>query len=498
MSTAAPIRQRTWYRLAPVDDTGVFLGLSLPQLVVAGTAALSGALVMVFIAVPLGALIVAVFGGLAFARHTGEPVLHQLPTVARLARNPRPRAWLQPLPLLGPTTNPKTLPPPLARQQLLTIDPAHFGVELDGPVAVVRERAAGLYAVTVRIAGRQFGLAEPFEQDHQLAQWARVLHGFVTERPTVASIRWSQWASPSGIEDQRRWLDRNLAEQHLPDVYSSYQRLLATFDQTATRHEVLLTLTTYPARVRMQRRHRHNRHHAMLETLLTETRLLLDRLDHAQLTARVLDPTEWSRAMRLRLDPTGRAILERRERALGNDAALSPDNVLPMSMTTARTSVTVDDTMHRSYWVKEWPRLDVPGDWLQPLLTYATHTRAVTVFFEPVPPSKSRRAITAQATKIEADVAHRHEKGYRVTARHRRSDQAVHEREEELVAGHAELSFGAIVTITATNIDDLDRACADTTQIAAAVGIELRPLHGRHDDALLATLPCARSAIGKR
>ena len=31
-------------------------------------------------------------------------------------------------------------------------------------------------------------------------------------------------------------------------------------------------------------------------------------------------------------------------------------------------------------------------------------------------------------------------------ARHRRAAQAVHEREEELVAGHAELSFGAIVT----------------------------------------------------
>ena len=46
--------------------------------------------------------------------------------------------------------------------------------------------------------------------------------------------------------------------------------------------------------------------------------------------------------------------------------------------------------------------------------------------------------------------------------------------------------------------DALDRACSDTTQIAAGVGIELRPLHGRHDEALLATLPCARAVIGKR
>jgi hypothetical protein len=154
--------------------------------------------------------------------------------------------------------------------------------------------------------------------------------------------------------------------------------------------------------------------------------------------------------------------------------------------------------MHRSYWVTEWPRLDVPGDWLAPLLTYAGHTRVVTVFFEPIPRSKSQRAITAQATKIEADVAHRTEKGFRVGARHNRAAQAVKEREEEIVAGHAELSFGAIVTITASDEEALDRACADTTQVAAGLGIELRPLHGRHDEALLAILPCARTVIGKR
>ena len=499
MSATKAASERTWYRISPLDETGVFLGLSLVQLVVGCAAALTGALLMVFVSVPVGALVVAMFGGLALARHTGEPVLHQLPTVGRLVRNgTKPRTWFEPLPLLGPTTNPKKLPPALARQELLTIDPATYGVDLDGPVAIIREQKSGLYAITLRVVGRQFGLQEPHAQDHQLAQWARVLHGFVAERPAIAQIRWSQWASPAGIEEQRTWLDRNLAQQHLPDVLASYQALLAELNGTATRHEVLLTLTTNPSRVRMQRRHRRNRHRAVIETLLSETRLLIGRLDQAELTAHVLDPTEWSRAMRLRLDPSCRTILDRLARTLGNDAGISPDNVLPTSFVSARTSITIDDAMHRSYWTKEWPRLDVPGDWLRPLLTYAAHTRNITVFFEPVPRSKSQRAITAQATKIEADVEHRTEKGFRVGARHRRAAQAVREREEELVAGHAELSFGAIVTITAPDLDALDRACTDTTQIAASVGIELRPLHGRHGEALLATLPCARTAIGKR
>jgi hypothetical protein len=449
--------------------------------------------------VPIGIVITIIGAVLALARFTGEPILHQLPTATRtISQGPKAKTWLRPLPLLGPATNPKQLPPPIARQQLLAIDPSAYGVDLTGPVAIVREKGAGLYAISLRIAGRQFGLLEPDGQDYQLAQWSKVLHGFVAERPSVASIKWTEWAAPAGISQQRTWLDQHLAKQHLPDVLASYQTLLADLSDSSTRHEVIVTITTNASKIRLQKRHKGKRQTAIIETLLTETRSLIARLEAAELTARVLDPNEWARAMRLRLDPDCRQILERRTRSLGNDTAVSPTNVLPTSITTSRTSTRIDSAVHRSFWVTEWPRLDVPGDWLTPLLVYATHTRAITIFFEPIPRSKSQRTITAQATKIEADVTHRTEKGFRVGARHRRAAQAVHEREEELVAGHAELSFGAIITITAYDDDTLDRACSDTTQIAASVGIELRPLHGRHDEALLATLPCARTVIGKR
>ena len=47
MTTTAAEPTRSMYRISPLDDTGVFLGLSLPQLVVGCTAALGGALVVV-------------------------------------------------------------------------------------------------------------------------------------------------------------------------------------------------------------------------------------------------------------------------------------------------------------------------------------------------------------------------------------------------------------------------------------------------------------------
>ncbi len=242
--TTAKQPARTMFRISPIDNTGVFLGLSLPQLIVGCAAALIGAIVIVFLSVPIGIAITITGAGLALARFTGEPVLHQLPTAARtISQGPKAKTWIRPLPLLGPTTNPRQLPPPIARQELLTINPSTYGVDLDGPVAIIREKAAGLYAISLRVAGRQFGLLEPDGQDYQLAQWAKVLHGFVAERPTIASIKWTEWAAPAGIDQQRTWLDQHLAKQHLPDVLASYQTLLADLSQTATRHEVIVTIT---------------------------------------------------------------------------------------------------------------------------------------------------------------------------------------------------------------------------------------------------------------
>ena len=56
--------ERRLYRLAPVDKTGVFLGLSLVQLVVAGAGALAGSVVMVVASVPIGLALAIAAGDL--------------------------------------------------------------------------------------------------------------------------------------------------------------------------------------------------------------------------------------------------------------------------------------------------------------------------------------------------------------------------------------------------------------------------------------------------
>ena len=68
----------------------------------------------------------------------------------------------------------------------------------------------------------------------------------------------------------------------------------------------------------------------------------------------------------------------------------------------------------------------------------------------------------------------------------------VEARERELSEGHAEFSFVGVVDVTATDLDQLDDACADVEQAAAQSLLDLRPLDARHDQGWVASLPLGR------
>ena len=91
-------------------------------------------------------------------------------------------------------------------------------------------------------------------------------------------------------------------------------------------------------------------------------------------------------------------------------------------------------------------------------MLYNGAVRTVSVFFEPVPRSKSQRSITRDAAKIESDAQQRAEKGFRVGAHHRRAAQAVEEREEELVAGYGEYFYAGVVCVSAASLTELETA----------------------------------------
>lgn len=493
------------YRFAPPDRTGALLGLSSGQVVAMGSGLVVAVLLASFASAGLlGMAIPVLIGALAaFVRIGGQPAVEAAPPALRWAvtGSPKRRRWLAPLtpPVKSATTPP--LPPAMAGQEILTVDPERYGLvgERPGPVAVVVDRRTGTYAATLRVAGSQFALLEQGEQDHRLDLWGSALAPLARERAPVSSVTWSEWAAPTGAVEQLAYLGDHAHADTSDPAQVSYRGLLSGAGPLATRHEVLITVRVSRDRVAVPSRHRHDKEAACIESLLEQVRLLSRRLSAAALApSSPLSPDELARAVRIRLDPPATAALDRRGRSLGDLAGLvSVANAGPLATEDAWGHWQVDGSFHRAFWMAEWPRQPVGPAWMSDLVLFGAVVRTVAVTCEPVPPRASQRSIERAGAKLSSDEDHRRRTGFRVGAHHRRAQEDVDEREAELVAGYAEFAYAGIVVVSATELDGLERACADLDQAAAGCGIELRPLNGRHDLAVGASLPLARS-LGPR
>lgn len=489
------------YTLSPPDRTGWMFGLGLAQLGVCAFSVFAGVIVMSIYNVPIGIAVGVAGIGLGIARVGHMTLLEAIPHSLRWSKATVAggQVWYAVVPLVGGDQD-KAAPSVLDDHELLIVDAGHVGVGAAGTkIAVSRDTKANTYSATLRVAGKQFSLVESHDQDHLLNQWGVALQSFIAERSPVVSVRWSEWAAPAGLDEHRRWLNEHMAADPLLDVRSAYELLLREAGSQTTRHETLVTVTINPGKMSLRKRQKQDAVRTAVDTLLAEMRLFGQRLEGADLAvSRPLTPGEWARAMRLRLDPTARLALDGRRRSLGEQAGeCSPDNAGPLTAVDNWTSWQTDGAHHRALYVSDWPRIDVPAAWMSDLMLYNGSVRTVSVFFEPIARSKSQRSITRDAAKIQSDAEHRAEKGFRVGAHHRRAAKAVEEREEELVAGYGEFLYSGVVTVTARTEAELDEATDEVTQVAASVGLELRPLHGRHDLAVCATLPLARGIAPK-
>ena len=497
------------YRFPPLDRTWWLLGLSGAQcLTLAAGTLTAGMLLDARAPAPavLAPLVIALTA--AFAPWGGRPAHQWLPALARagLLRLRGRHTWVAEVPLLcgglDDGRRPRSLPPFLEGLSMSDGGPAHWaGGSPTGAagVAIIHDAHHRTVSASLRAVGRDFALLERPEQDRLVALWGDVLAGFCTERSAVVTVRMTEWAGPDPLGEFERFADaRRRASAGSPAV-DSYQGLLADAGKTATRHEVLVTVTVAFNRLRRQR-DKASAEETAVAVLLEELRLLAGRLEAAGVTvAGPLITAQAAEAVRMRSDPTVVGPARLRNTSLAAMAGLvSPWNWGPLATSTEWDHLRVDGAVHRTYWVAEWPRLDVPAGWLEPLLLHAGGTRTFTLHCEPVAPSRSRRRVDRDATRLAADGEQRTRAGFRVGARHRRSEAAVLEREAELVAGHAELEYAGFLTVSAASDEDLERSCADYEQAAAQAGLELRPLHGQHDLGFVCALPVGRGLAPRR
>ncbi len=365
-------------------------------LVLAGLALrVSGSLVVA--AAPFAAA-----SGLAFGRYDGRALHEWIRPVAgwlslRALGHER---WSARVASIGRSAPVLDLPPLLDGLEFVEVPARLDRGPRAGGVGVVVDGER--FSATVRVRGGPFALLEHAEQARVLDAWGRALAGFCRERTPIARVAWSEWAAPASLAEPLAFVRDQQDGRVSTAGLGEYLELVGTAGPLTIAHETHITVTVDGRRVRGARTTDPQR---TVEVLLDELRLLAGRLEQAGLAVDPpLGPGDLATVARLRADPSAATRLSvRRERLAEQARLVSPHNLGPLAVEAAWRHVRVDQAWHRSFWIAEWPRLEVHGDWLASLLLHPGGIRTVTLVHEPVPPSRSRRAIDREATRLASD-----------------------------------------------------------------------------------------------
>lgn len=477
------------FRLEPLDASGVFLGLGLVQCGLIGTGVVLAVLSLT-VGLPLlvAAIPPAVCVAVTFTRIGSHPTWEWIPLLITwsISRLRRGRRWVAPLPLWTDSSDSTAAMPPC----LVGIDIIEFDWRAGTRLGAVRDRSRRTLTAVVAVSGPQFVVEPRAEQERLLAGWGDLLGQYAVERGVVSHLAWSDLARPSGMQDHLQWLDGDQRGEPNHAAASSYRELLEAGTTTAINHDAVVSITVAKERLSRHRSGSGSADDHLRRALVTSTESLLRGIRSAGLSARdPFDGPGLQRLIRARIDPVATRPRARHGRLVERLALVRSSTAGPLAVECRWRDLQVDDAFHRTWWIGTWPRLAVPPAWLEPFLSSGGVTRSMTVYFQPVPTHQSRRRIERDLVKLESDASTKEDKGRRVDARHRRTTQALLDREEELVAGFPEMGYLGLVTVSARSQDELDEQSEIVEQLARETGMDLRVLDGRQDIAWAAALP---------
>ncbi len=501
MSGPSPVPR---YRFNPLERRGLLLGLTLGQMLTIAAAVVtaiavrasigSAAGMPVGVALGLGGLALALWpwrgeraysvvllGGSWLVRQAYRTRLSTAPTEGRLLRRerhlPGDEPFLKPgVPDAGGSASVpfKILPAASDRGFHVKTRTGPQGVSLhrhiavpDGqPTAVVFDRKSGSATAVLAVQGPPLCLLDPAEQAAQLEGWRSVLAAVGRPGGPVRRLQWVARSLPSStLADISIDTTTSISTRGLSGD-NSYGALLAEAAPLVERHDTWVAISVAsdcgggPHRASRQSR---------LDVLAREARFLDGQL----------------RSVDLRPSPP-----------LGVDAladllAGRHGGSSPIAVREGWSEAQVDGMWHRTYWISDWPRLEVSPNFLAPLLV-SKASRRVSVIMAPVPLDRAVREARSARTADAADAQLRMRAGFLSNARRDREAEGAERREAELADGHCDYRFSGYVTESADTPDGLAAACAALEQAAQAARVELRCLFGRQVEAYWWTLPLCR------
>jgi hypothetical protein len=450
------------YTFHPRERRGLLLGLQAGQIgtLVAGAtgAVLAGQAVPAPAGVGVAIVVLTAAGVGALWPRAGRPLAGWVPVgLGWLHRRSR-GALLAPEPLSG--AGRRWLPPRSSRGTAPT------GVDLDevagwpglDALGLVRDRRSGSWAAVVPVQGRSFVLLDAEEQVGRLESWRAVLGTLARPGTPLRRIQWVHRSVPvdgagTGTELGASGPLAGLAQE-------SYREFVTGAGLVTQSHQAWIVLAVSGS------------HRAggpagrALDELRREVRLLDGHLRNADLRG----------GAPLGLEALRGLLGAAHGREVDANGYRPGRGRWPMATDEAWSALRADGTWHATYWISEWPRVEVNPDFLTPLLL-CDGRRAVSVVMAPVPADRAAREVRAARAADVADEELRTRAGFLPSARRGREAEGVMRRESELAEGHAEYRFSGYVA---------------TEQAAQSAHLDLCRLYGRQAEAYTWTLPLAR------
>ncbi len=485
------------YRFGVLERSGVILGLRVPQvllLALGATAAIS-----LLTAAPSGlglaaaGVVAVVTAGAVFVPVGGRTLDQWIPVLAHWATNSAGgRVFVSRQPQIGHTVGiyeQPDLPATLPGISILT-----FPVRgSDREIGIVKDESTGTYTGVLAVRGRSFALLDGPDKSRRLATWAGVLAGLAREGGVVHRIQWIERTVPDPGDDIGNYLRANLALPLNAPSVRSYLQVVDEAGPVTREHEVLVALQVHAAKASRAIATAGGGDEGAAEVVRRELTSLSTRLLGADIAVEgALTPRLVARAFRSAFDPFNEANLARIGARDGAREGTSVANAGPMGAETHWSRYRSDGAWHATYWIAEYPRVDVDADFLAPLLLQGEQLRTVAVTMEPVPPMKAIRSVEAARTASLADDELRETHGFVATARRRREQEGLLQHENDLSKGHALFRFTGFITVTAPTEEDLEFACGEVEQVAGQSFLDLRRLNGEQDRAFTFTLPLCR------
>lgn len=349
-------------------------------------------------------------------------------------------------------------------------------------------------SITAELEVQGFLMKDAPERLELAQQWSPVLAS-LTQRPGIKRVTLQERTTRTTIRPSRdhyKLASRKRLVDPAGPAATNYSEVLHNSERFAVGHRNYLTLTLDLVALCAQLKALGGGKQAVQALSAVEAGNLAEALRAAKIIVRSwLSPREVAELARTTFDPDSIPMIRNRNI---DQAGVDPIAIGPMYLEEPKGRngiVYSDSAVHTTMWIHEWPRADAPVGFLAPLVfarnpvTNEAVTHILSIIAAPVPVGRALRQIREEKKVWRGNERLRSKRGAQGSIVDESDWLALEQREQELVAGHGEFSYGAYLTVTAENEQTLEQAIAGARNALSVVGMEAQVLYCQQAEALL-------------